>query len=87
MRATDLIKSVFKYSVYRQIAQPQPDKLKHSKFNTPEDLASFSQRFDDGVKKIFSMSNIHVDQYVKFGSLRDNDPSFGIKAGKLALTG
>ena len=66
---------------------PQPDKLKHSKFNTPEDLAAFSQKFDGGVKKVFSMSNSHIEQYVKFGSLRDNDPSYGIKAGKLVLAG
>ena len=61
--------------------------LEDSKFNTPEDLASFSQRFDDGLKKVFSTSNSHVDQRVKFGSLRDNDPDYGIKAGRLALTG
>ena len=65
----------------------QPEKLKHSKFNTPDDLASFSQKFDEGVKKVFSISNSHADQYVKFGSPRDNDPKYGIKAGKLMLTG
>jgi len=61
--------------------------LKYSKFNTPEDLASFSQKFDEGVKKVFSTPNSCVDQHVKFGSLRDNDPDYGIKAGKLTLTG
>ena len=66
---------------------PQSEKLKHSKFNTPEDLAAFSQKFDEGLKKVFSTSNSHVDQYIKFGSLRDNDPKYGVKAGKLALTG
>ena len=66
---------------------PQSEKLKYSKFNTPEDLSSFSQKFDEGVKKVFSISNSHADQYVKFGSPRDNDPDCGIKAGKLVLTG
>ena len=70
-----------------QSLNPQLEKLKYSKFNTPEDLASFSQRFDEGVKKTFSMSNSHADQHVKFGSVRDNDPSCGVKAGRLALTG
>jgi len=59
--------------------------LEGSKFNTPEDLAMFSQRFDEGVKKVFS--NNQAPQYVKFGSLRDNDPEYGIKAGRLMLTG
>ena len=66
---------------------PQPEKLKYSKFNTPEDIAAFSQRFDEGVKKVFSTSNSHADQYVKFGSPRDNDPKCGIRAGRLTLTG
>jgi len=65
----------------------QPEELKYSKFNTPEDLAAFSQKFDEGVKKIFSTSNSRADQHVKFGSPRDNDPEFGIKAGRITLTG
>jgi len=59
--------------------------LRGSRFHTPENLAAFSQRFDEGVKKVFS--NNQADQYVKFGSLRDNDPTCGIKAGRLTLTG
>jgi len=61
--------------------------LKDSKFNTPEDLAVISQKFDEGVKKVFSTLSRHSNQYIKFGSPRDNDPNVGIKAGKLALTG
>ena len=63
----------------------QPEKLKYSRFNTPEDLAAFSQRFDEGVKRVFS--NDEVLHYVKFSSPRDNDPKCGIRAGKLMLTG
>jgi len=61
--------------------------MRSSRFNTPENLAAFSQRFDEGVKKDFS--NNRTDQYVKIGSLglRDNDPTCGIKAGRLTLTG
>ena len=65
----------------------QAEKLKDSKFNSPEDIASFSQKFDEGVKKVFSTSNRHAVQYIKFGSPRDNEPDVGIKAGRLALTG
>ena len=61
--------------------------MRNSKFNNAEDLASFSQRFDEGVKKVFSTSNSTSDQYVRFGSPRDNDLSCGIRAGRLTLTG
>jgi hypothetical protein len=68
-----------------QALNPEPEKLRNSKFNTPEDLAAFSQKFDEGVKRVFS--DDQAAQYVKFGSPRDNDPQYGIKAGRLTLTG
>ena len=61
------------------------EKLRGSKFDTPEDLAAFSQKFDEGVKRVFS--NDKAVQYVKFGGPRDTDPKCGVKAGRLALTG
>ena len=64
---------------------PQPEQLRGSKFDTPEDLAAFAQKFDEGVKRVFSSDK--VSQYVKFGSPRDTDPKCGIKAGRLTLTG
>ena len=64
---------------------PQPGKLRGSKFDTPEDLDVFSQRFDEGVKRVFSKDQ--ATQYVKVGSLRENDPDCGIKARRLMLTG
>jgi len=60
-------------------------QLKGSKFDTPEDIASFAQKFDEGLRIVFSDDN--SAQYVKFGSVRDNDPKRGVKAGKLMLTG
>ena len=68
-----------------QSINPQPGMLRGSGLDTPGNLEAFSQRFDDGVKKVFS--NNQMDQYVKFGSPRDNNPSCGIKAGRLTLTG
>ena len=59
--------------------------LSHSRFDTPEDLASFAQKFDEGVKKVFS--NEQAAQYVKFGRPRDTDPELRIKAGRLTLDG
>ena len=54
-------------------------------FNTPEDIAAFSQKFDEGLKRAFFEDS--GSQYIKFGSPRDNDPKYGIKGGKLMLTG
>ena len=65
--------------------QPQAEKLKTSKFHTPEDIAAFTQKFDEGLKRVFSGDT--GTQYIKFGSPRDNDPDHGIRAGRLALTG
>jgi hypothetical protein len=65
--------------------QLRPERLRKSKFNTPEDIAAFAQKFDEGTKRVFS--NDEGLQYIKFGSLRDNDPQHGIKAGKMMLTG
>ena len=59
--------------------------MKRSKFNTPEDIAAFAQKFDWGLKRVFSDDK--SVQYVKFGGMRDNDPKNGINAGKLRLTG
>jgi hypothetical protein len=68
-----------------RLLNQQPEKWRGSRFNTPWDLAAFAQKFDDGVKKVFS--NNQAAQHVKFGSPRDNDPDYGIKAGKFTLTG
>ena len=62
-----------------------PEALRGTGFDTPGDLAAFSQKFDEGVKRVFS--NDRVDQYVRFGSPRDDDPDRGIRAGRLTLTG
>ena len=65
--------------------QPPPERLKDSTFSTPEDIASFTQKFDEGLKRVFSDDK--GAKFIKFGSPRDNDPKYGIKSGKLALTG
>ena len=65
--------------------QSPSEKLRESKFDTPEDIAAFAQKFDEGVKRVFSDEN--GSQFIKFGSPRDNDPNYGIKGGRLMLTG
>ena len=84
-RARAMVQSAFHILTIDRLLNPQPGKLKGSKFDTPEDLDAFSQKFDEGVKRVFS--KVQPPQYVKFGSPRDNDPDCGIKAGRLALTG
>ena len=84
-RARALVKGVPRNSFHRPDTEPGIEKLRGSKFDTPEDLAAFSHRLDEGVKRVFS--NDRAAQYIKFGSPRDNDPRCGIKAGRLTLTG
>ena len=84
-RAREMVQGAFYVFLAGRLSDPQPGKLRESKFNTPGDLDAFSQKFDEGVKRVFS--NDQAPQFVKFGSLRDNDPDCGIKAGRLALTG
>lgn len=85
-RAREAVSGRFKSSLSVTFpTERQPEKLKKSKFNTPEDLSAFAQKFDEGLKRVFSDDS--GAQFVKFGSPRDNDPKHGIKAGKLTLTG
>ena len=85
-RARDMVSGGTGYcSSVAPLIQPPPEKLEHSRFNTPEDMENFAQKFDEGVKRVFSDES--RAQFVKFGSPRDNDPKYGIKAGRLSLTG
>jgi len=68
-----------------RLPNPQPERLKGSKFGSSEGLTLFAQKFDEGVKRVFS--DDQVPQSVKFGSPWDNDSNAGIRAGGLTLTG
>jgi len=46
---------------------------------------AFTDSFDTGLKTTFSDKS--KPQFVKFGSLRDNDAACGVKGGKLSLQG
>ena len=72
-------------SLRDQSLNPQPEKLKGSKLDTPENLATFSQKFDEGLKMVFA--DDQATQYVKFASPMDNDYEHGVMAGRLLLTG
>ena len=66
-------------------AETEAGKLRNSRFNTHEDIATFTKRFDEGLKRVFS--DDRGTQYVKFRSPRDRDPAHGVKGGKLMLKG
>lgn len=64
---------------------PCPARLKNSRFDTEQDLASLTESFDTGLKTSFSDNKKLL--WVKFGAPRDNDPRCGVKGGKLSITG
>ena len=60
-------------------------RFKNSRFDNGQVLAAFTESFDTGLKATFSDGS--KPQFVKFGSLRDNDEHYGVKSGKLSLPG
>ncbi|KAI0303781.1 hypothetical protein B0F90DRAFT_1708994 [Multifurca ochricompacta] len=61
------------------------DKLRGSKYGTPDSLEHITKRFDETTKRLFRDKK--EPQYVQFGSPLDKDPSAGIRQGQLKLTG
>ncbi|PCH42423.1 hypothetical protein WOLCODRAFT_89826 [Wolfiporia cocos MD-104 SS10] len=61
------------------------EKLKSSKYGTPDTLDHIAKRFDETTKRLFRDSK--ELQFVPFGSPLDKDLSVGIRGGQLKLTG
>lgn len=61
------------------------DKLRGSKYGTPDSLEHITKRFDETTKRLFRDKK--EPQYVQFGSPLDKDLSVGIRQGQLKLTG
>lgn len=61
------------------------EKLKASKYGTPDSLDHITKRFDETTKRLFR-DNKEL-QFVPFGSPLDKDPTVGIRGGQLKLTG
>lgn len=61
------------------------EKLKSSKFDTPDDFRNIIERFDSSSKRIFADENESLA--IRFGSPRDSDPARGINRGQMKLTG
>ena len=65
--------------------QSVTEKLKNSKYGTPDSLDHITKRFDETTKRLFR-DNKEL-QFVPFGSPLDKDPTVGVRNGQLKLTG
>ena len=61
------------------------EKLKDSKYGTPDTLDHITKRFDETTKRLFR--DRKDLQYIPFGSPLDKDLKAGIRAGQLKLSG
>lgn len=78
---------IFAGSVFvsRRAREFLAEKLKNSKYGTPDAIDHITKRFDETTKRLFrDRSEI---QWVPFGSPLDKDVSVGIRGGSLKLTG
>lgn len=61
------------------------EKLRSSKYGTPDSLDHIAKRFDETTKRLFR--DRAELQFVPFGSPLDKDLGVGIRGGQLRLTG
>ncbi|KAK2460282.1 hypothetical protein APHAL10511_007671 [Amanita phalloides] len=61
------------------------EKLKNSKYGTPDALDHITKKFDESTKRLFRDKK--ELQFIAFGSPLDKDLSVGIRGGQLKLTG
>ncbi|EIW80580.1 hypothetical protein CONPUDRAFT_105634 [Coniophora puteana RWD-64-598 SS2] len=61
------------------------EKLEGSPFNEEDYIKRMTEVFDETTKLRFSTAEDPC--YIKFGTMRDKDPSYGIRAGQLKLQG
>lgn len=60
-------------------------RLKNSPYGNDEDIKSMLEQFDKSTKPVFK--DAAEPSYVKFGSMRCNDPKVNIRRGQLMLSG
>ena len=78
---------VFSGSVFvsRRARSFLEEKLKNSKYGTPETVDYITKRFDETTKRLFRDKKDL--QFIHFGSPLDKDMAVGIRSGQLKLTG
>ena len=60
-------------------------KLLGSKYDSDEHIEQIATRFDESTKRTFR--DVNEISLIQFGSVADRDDKYGIRAGKLKLTG
>ncbi|PPQ91717.1 hypothetical protein CVT25_012858 [Psilocybe cyanescens] len=78
---------IFAGSVFvsRRAREFLEEKLRHSKYGTPDSVDHITRRFDETTKRLFRDRN--ELQFIPFGSPLDKDSAVGIRSGQLRLTG
>ncbi|KAF8440445.1 hypothetical protein L210DRAFT_3612339 [Boletus edulis BED1] len=71
--------------VSRRAREFLAEKLKNSKYGSPDSIDHVTKRFDETTKRLFRDKN--DIQWVPFGSPLDRDSAVGIRGGSLKLTG
>lgn len=66
-------------------AHLESEKLKTSKYGSPDSIDHITKRFDETTKRLFRDKN--DIQWVPFGSPLDKDMAVGIRGGSLKLSG
>lgn len=61
------------------------EKLQTSEYGNDDDLKSMLDYFDAATKPVFKNEN--EPSYIKFGSMKCNDPAVNIRRGQLTLAG
>jgi len=61
------------------------EKLRGSRYGTPESISQIAAHFDQTTKLRFKNSS--EPSYIRFGSMQDRDLDFNIRSGQLKLTG
>lgn len=61
------------------------DHLASSAFGNEEDLKLMVESFDKSTKQVFKDEK--EPSYIKFGTMKDNDPPVNIRRGQLTLSG
>ena len=82
-----LVAGVFSGSVFvsRRARAFLEEKLKNSKYGTPDAVDHITKRFDETTKRLFRDKKDL--QFIPFGSPLDKDMTVGIRGGQLKLTG
>jgi hypothetical protein len=76
---------VFRYRYAVLLLTVVSEKLRGSNFGNPESIAHITNCFEKTTKHRFR--NPEEPSFIRFGTVRDRDPAFNIRSGRLKLLG